>query len=108
MLDSASRSFRKSSSSPARRSQGNGRRFRLAAWAGFFLAAGWIAVASLVRTSTAEVVKHDPRTLRFEEVRAAFAEGSLPAALELPAYYRDPELFLVRRERDAQTGLVVW
>jgi hypothetical protein len=50
----------------------------------------------------------DPRTWSLAEARAAFTRGRLPSDLHLPGYYRDPELFLLERERSAQSGLVLW
>lgn len=85
------------------------RRALLAMAAALLLVAGGIALwRSWSPTSIAGAALRDPATLSLAEARACFERGELPPDLDLPRYYRDPELFLLRKERSSQSGLVAW
>jgi hypothetical protein len=77
-----------------------------------FLGAGAAALLALVGVgfawpsgSTKSVELRELASLSYNELKAGFASGAIPADWKVPAYYRDPERFLMPRERTAQSVL---
>lgn len=69
---------------------------------GTFLARPYFAAPAVAST------KRDVATISMEEMRQSWAQRRYPEGVELRAYYRDPELFLLKRERTSHTDLVNW
>jgi hypothetical protein len=69
---------------------------------------GW-ALSGWVSGSSSGAAERTPlrdlRTLSYADLKAGFASGSIPADWDVPAFYRDPERFLMPRERSAQSVL---
>jgi hypothetical protein len=84
-------------------------RIALAAAAIFLLAtAGFYFVSRPFVPSAAAAAKRDVATISMAEMRQCWSERRVPEGIALPAFYRDPELFLLKRERTSQTDLVNW
>jgi hypothetical protein len=76
------------------------------------LGAGAAAVLSLIGLglawpfgSSKATELRELASLSYGELKAGFQSGAIPADWNVPAYYRDPERFLMPRERTAQSVL---
>jgi len=90
-----------------RRERGR-RRASISAIAALVLAAAGIGAWALQGGSDSTEATPDPSQISVSEVRDAMATSEWPTDWNLPSFYRDPELFLLKRERSAQSVMVAW